>query len=194
MRDNAPTTIDSQAGLFAELAGYEMTDNLERTTDYYLWGIIKGIEYWIPNDEEWFDIIAIDRPAKLAHFTEFCEMADFEADDSDYVIVNDNGRLVCKFEASTKEKFDWLVHDTDNMDNEESVPSTALELLASLAIKTELEKEGLDGLVHHVVSALHKALKGTLEGLEAKVKFAEQERDAALALARRYEMEQYKKL
>jgi hypothetical protein len=67
--------------------------------DYLLMGTIEGIEYWLPNDETWFDIVAVDHTNRLAAYTGFCEMNDFEYADSDYRYQFDpfDNQIKCKF-------------------------------------------------------------------------------------------------
>lgn len=67
--------------------------------DYLLMATLDGVEYWLPNDEEWFDVVAVDHTNKIAEFTGFCEMDDFEHENSDYRFTMDpaDGQLKCKF-------------------------------------------------------------------------------------------------
>ena len=70
-----------------------------RGWDYLIMATLDGVEYWLPNDEEWFDVIAVDHANEIAEFTGFCEMDDFEHENSDYRFVMDpaDGQLKCKF-------------------------------------------------------------------------------------------------
>lgn len=71
--------------------------------DYLIMATLDGVEYWLPNDEEWFDVVAVDHTNRLAAFTGFCEMNDFEYEDSDYRYKLDpsDGKLKCKFEIKS---------------------------------------------------------------------------------------------
>ena len=68
--------------------------------DYLLLATLDGVEYWLPNDEDWFDIMAVDHTNKLAIATGFCEMYDFTYEESDYRFVMDpsDNQLKCKFQ------------------------------------------------------------------------------------------------
>lgn len=97
-------TIDgdasTQAALFAELKLYNLTDDLERTTDYFKVYERAGVTYYLPNDEEWGAVVAVDFLNELALYTGFYETDDFEHPDSDYHMVVSDGKLMCKFQAS----------------------------------------------------------------------------------------------
>lgn len=93
---------ERQALFFAELQQYQLTDELAGNCDFFKVAEIDGILYYLPNDETWGGVIAIDNAAKLAIDTSFYEMDDMEYPDSDYKIVNHKGKLGCKF---TFEKF-----------------------------------------------------------------------------------------
>lgn len=69
--------------------------------DYLVMDTLDSVEYWLPNDEEWFHVIAVDHTNRLARETGFCEMNDFTYEDSDYRNVMDpsDGQLKCKFEV-----------------------------------------------------------------------------------------------
>ncbi len=67
--------------------------------DYIRLDAFDGIEYYIPNSEEWGGIVAISEEHKLAHFTGFHEMDDMAADHGEYRQVVQNGRIMCNFEA-----------------------------------------------------------------------------------------------
>ena len=99
MNESAPVSTD-QANLYVELQNYNLTEKLERGTDYFLVGDIKGVKYYSPNDEGWGAIIAVSEEHKLAIDTGFYEMDDMEYPDSDYAQVVHNGQLMCGFEAS----------------------------------------------------------------------------------------------
>jgi len=98
-QDHAPVSTD-QANLYAELQNYNLTETLERGTDYFLVGDINGVKYYSPNDEGWGAIIAVDHEHKLATSTGFYEMDDMEHPGSDYAMVAHNGQLMCTFEIS----------------------------------------------------------------------------------------------
>jgi len=68
--------------------------------DYLIMATLDGVEYWLPNDETWFHVIAVDHTNRLAKETGFCEMDDFTYDDSEYRFVMDpsDKQLKCKFE------------------------------------------------------------------------------------------------
>ena len=74
--------------------------NLSNGEQYQLVATYEGVEYWLPNDEE-LHIRCIKRKMPhdedLEQDTDFYEMDDFKADDSDYRFVEHEGRLVCKF-------------------------------------------------------------------------------------------------
>lgn len=57
---------------------------------------IEGIEYWMPNDEDYTIRV---KDGELEQDTDFFEMHDFEYPDSDYAYVNRGGKLMCRFEA-----------------------------------------------------------------------------------------------
>ena len=98
-QEHAPSSTD-QANLYVELQNYNLTEKLERGTDYFLVGDINGVKYYSPNDESWGCIVAIDHDYKVAINTNFYEMDDMEWPDSDYAQVVHNGQLMCRFEAS----------------------------------------------------------------------------------------------
>lgn len=97
-------TIDgdasTQAALYAELKLYNLTDDLNRTTDYFKVYEREGVTYYSPNDEEWGAVIAISEADELALYTGFYETDDFEHPDSDYHMVVHNGMLMCKFQVA----------------------------------------------------------------------------------------------
>lgn len=97
-------TIDgdaaTQKALYQELINcYNLTNELERGTDYFLVYEREGIKYYSPNDEEWGAVIAICDENDLALYTGFYETDDFEHPDSDYHMVVSDGKLMCKFQA-----------------------------------------------------------------------------------------------
>ena len=98
MQEHAPLA-PTQSALYENLGKYNLTDDLNGTTDYFLVGDIKGIKYYTPNDESWGSIIAVDHKNELAHATGFYEMDDMEYPDSDYAIVCHEGKLMCQFEV-----------------------------------------------------------------------------------------------
>ena len=65
--------------------------------DYVIMATLDGVEYWLPNDEEWFHIVAVDHTHRVARETGFCEMNDFTYEDRNVVDPAD-GQLKCKFE------------------------------------------------------------------------------------------------
>lgn len=67
--------------------------------DYLVMDTINGVEYWLPNDESWFDIMAVDHTNKLAVGTGFPEMDDMSYPDSEYAFTECHGILVPKFVA-----------------------------------------------------------------------------------------------
>ena len=116
MPEHAPRSTD-QSALYLELvdnypvlpiATYRADCKLpakdqKRTPwDYLLMSTLDGVEYWLPNDEDWFHVVAVDHKNHLAKETGFCEMDDFEHDNSDYRFVMDNSdkQLKCKFKIS----------------------------------------------------------------------------------------------
>lgn len=70
--------------------------------DYLIMGTIEGIEYWLPNDETWSDVVAVDHTNRLAALTGFCEMGDFEYADSGYRYALDpsDKQIKCKFQIT----------------------------------------------------------------------------------------------
>lgn len=100
------STPNEQAAMFINLQQYNLTPLCERFTDYFLVATIGDIEYYSPNDEDWGCIIAVDKKNKLAINTGFYETGDFEDSifdgnvyESDYRIVCQDCKLVCKFQS-----------------------------------------------------------------------------------------------
>ena len=89
-----------QSEFYQELTQYNLTEKLERGTDYFLVATIEGIEYYSPNDEGWGGIIAVDHTNKVAVNTTFYEMDDMGYPGSDYAQVFTNGKLTCRFAAA----------------------------------------------------------------------------------------------
>ena len=90
--------------VYAALADYSFAPSMRPdpntivSADYYECGLIDGINYYTPNDEDWGGIIAVDHVNKKACYTGFYEMDDMEVPDSDYAIVLHEGALMCRFE------------------------------------------------------------------------------------------------
>ena len=91
--------IIKQADIYTEMQSLNLTDELEKETDYFLVDEIDGIKYYSPNDEDLGAIIAVSYEHQLAIYTGFYEMDDMEVEDSDYAIVFHGGTLCCRFEA-----------------------------------------------------------------------------------------------
>jgi len=115
MPEHAPTSID-QSELYRELGDYSTItqrkwqiakDHLHEFHtwpdghgwDYLIMDTILDVEYWLPNDESWFDIMAVDHANKLAVGTGFPEMDDLSYPDSEYAFTECHGILVPKFVA-----------------------------------------------------------------------------------------------
>lgn len=79
-----------------ECAKREYTSNW----DYLITSTLEGVEYWLPNDEDWFYILAVDHTHRLAAHTGFMEMDDFDYEDSEYRFTLDptTGSLRPKFQ------------------------------------------------------------------------------------------------
>ena len=98
--------MNKQELRFAQLTEeYVFTDTLENHTDYFKVFEADGIKYYSPNDEDLGAIWAIDFEAKLAVYTEFYEVDDFEdfkmygeLHKSDYAFINHNGVLTPRYE------------------------------------------------------------------------------------------------
>lgn len=94
-------TIDGdashQAALYQELKLYTLTDELERGTDYFKVLTLDGIDYYLPNDEDWGGVVAISHTDELALYTGFYETDDFEHPGSDYAMVVVDGKMGCRF-------------------------------------------------------------------------------------------------
>ena len=67
--------------------------------DYYEVGVIGGLYYYTPNDEDWGAIIVMDFKNKLAAYTSFYEMDDMASPPpyDDYAFIEHKGKLVPKF-------------------------------------------------------------------------------------------------
>lgn len=67
--------------------------------DYYELGVIGGLYYYTPNDEDWGCIIVMDFKNKLAAYTHFYEMDDMASPPpyDDYAFIAHEGKLVPKF-------------------------------------------------------------------------------------------------
>lgn len=116
MPEQAPTSIE-QPELYRELVdNYAVINQHQWQTakdhlhkfnawpdgygwDYLIVETIDGIDYWLPNDESWFDIMAVDHTNKLAIGTGFPEMDDLSYPDSEYAFTECHGILVPKFVA-----------------------------------------------------------------------------------------------
>ena len=53
-----------------------------------------GVKFYLPNNEDWFDVIAVDHEHKLAVSTGFCEYGDIKADHGEYTHRFHDGKLV----------------------------------------------------------------------------------------------------
>lgn len=73
--------------------------NYSQPWDYMIVATLDGIEYWVPNDEDWLYIIAVDHTHRLATSTGFMEMNDFDYEDSEYRFTYDpmDQQLKCAF-------------------------------------------------------------------------------------------------
>ncbi|PNV83808.1 MAG: hypothetical protein C0610_16645 [Desulfobacteraceae bacterium] len=76
--------------------------DLSNGEQYQYVATYEGVEYWLPNDES-LTIRCVKRKMPddedIEQDTDFYEMDDFEASDSDYRMVEHLGKLVCKFES-----------------------------------------------------------------------------------------------
>lgn len=96
-----------QRALYQELQddGYVLMECYEAKTNHwvgddgiaadYLCQFEKdGVKFYLPNNEDWFHVIAVDHENKLALETGFCEYDDIEADHGEYRWVFDGTKLV----------------------------------------------------------------------------------------------------
>lgn len=90
-------TESNQSVLFQELKLYNLTDDLNNTTDFFLVDEINGIKYYHPNDETWGAIIAVSYEHELAIYTGFYEMDDMANTESGYTQTVKNGVIGCEF-------------------------------------------------------------------------------------------------
>ena len=101
--ERPPHSGAGQRELYRELMDwYTLADELmERGCEYFLTGEVDGILYYMPNDEDWGCVIAVDHKHHLACDTGFYEMDDIEMPDSDYALTfhPGGGVLVCRFEC-----------------------------------------------------------------------------------------------
>jgi hypothetical protein len=114
LHNDHPPKKASQKEMFHQFWNFYSYGNLRNddgsinSCDYYFCDTIEGIDYYTPNDEDWFHVVAVDKVNKLFAFTGFCEMDDFyspyDGTVSDYAFVlDDDGDLKCKFEADEDE-------------------------------------------------------------------------------------------
>ena len=67
--------------------------------EYLLVGIVEGISYYTPNDEDLGTIIAVDHTNEIVKQTDFFEMDDIYTG-SDYAMVLQDNDLMCRFEIN----------------------------------------------------------------------------------------------
>jgi len=133
MPDNAPTSTE-QPELYRELDDNYPTITQDQWNDaktylnetgrwpdghgwdYLIMDTILGVEYWLPNDESWFEIMAVDHANKLAVGTGFPEMDDLSYPDSEYAFTECHGILVPKFVADRTAIVDrYKAYSTDDL-------------------------------------------------------------------------------
>ena len=102
-------TREEQLALFTELQGYSLQDRDTTrdntwvdpetgvTADYLCYYTRADIKYYLPNDENWGDIIAVDVYHKLAIRTGFYDWDDIQAEHGEYsnwysILVD---RIIC---------------------------------------------------------------------------------------------------
>jgi len=96
--ENGPTLSETAHNSnFIHLEEYTFSDECSGH-DYFLVGVVAGIKYYSPNDENWGTIIAIDFVNQLACDTDFFEMNDINGSPEDYALSAQNGRLIRGFE------------------------------------------------------------------------------------------------
>jgi len=95
-----PVMGSDQSHNYAQLTGcYTYTRELSGA-DYFSAGKpANGVEYYLPNDEDWGTIIAVHHESKLAVDTDFFEMDDIEGCPEEYGFILDNGTLKMGFES-----------------------------------------------------------------------------------------------
>ena len=81
---NSPKFTTDQSLNFKALGAYSLADEVKQGCDYIKIFEYMGVTYYLPNDEDWFNIIAVSHDKELAVKTDFCEIDDIAAPYDDY--------------------------------------------------------------------------------------------------------------